>query len=175
MLNGTPVLDIKPYIPFYDNPTLMGDHKERKVEGGAADKDSLLVLNHQVKDKEKKSENREAPDGEEDNIKIPSWITNSARGKLKVEFTKRGLSQLNMMNHSEQLKNAIINIVEEDPRSVYLKQKLGNQFYTFLIKDVHVTCKFDDANGVVIIYQLKEANQVCDCGIPEWQCSEHGK
>lgn len=174
MLNGTPVLDIKPYIPYYDNPTLMKSQSEREVEGELSDRDCPPALKPSEKEIEEKIENREAPDGEEDSIKIPNWIANSANGKLKVEFTKKGITQLNEISQSEQLKKAIINIVEEDPRSVYLKQKLGNQFYTFLIKDVHVTCKFDDTNGVVVIYQLQKANQNCECGIPEWQCSEHG-
>ncbi|KAK6643569.1 hypothetical protein RUM43_005079 [Polyplax serrata] len=174
MLNGTPVLDIKPYIPHYDNPVLLGQQGDREVEGGVTE-EGTPVLNLLVPD-EGRSEGREAPDGEEDaQVKVPSWISNSANGKLKVEFTKRGLSQLNELSQSEQLKKAIVNIVEEDPRSVYLKQKLGNQFYTFLIKDVHVTCKFYDAKGVVVIHQLKEANQNCVCGKPEWQCGEHAK
>lgn len=158
MLNGTPVLDIKPYIPQYDNPVFLGQLHEREVEGGLPNK-AASTSNVIIKEGTKKTEFRGAPDGEEESICIPPWILNSGKKKLKVEFTEKGLFQINELNLPPSLQKTIVNILEEDPRSVYLKEKLGNQFFTFLIKNLHVTCKFDDSNSVVNVYQVNEANQ----------------
>lgn len=172
MLNGSPVLDIKPYIPQYDNPNLFEQRGEREVEGGLSEDESPLVV---VVPKENTvAEGREAPDGEEAGVRIPSWINKPATAKLKVEFNQKGLSQLEDLNKSH-LKSTIISVLEEDPRSVYLRQKLGNQFYTFLIQDVHVSCKFDDANHIVTVYQVQPGKQTCECGLPEWQCTIHSQ
>lgn len=37
MVNGTPVLDIKPYIPQYDYPTMFGATMERPPTEGISD------------------------------------------------------------------------------------------------------------------------------------------
>lgn len=37
MVNGTPVLDIKPYIPQYDYPTMYGTTMERPPTEGISD------------------------------------------------------------------------------------------------------------------------------------------
>lgn len=174
MLNGSPVLDIKPYIPQYDNPSFIeqrGD--EREVEGGLSDDETLQVVPIPKDDAAAAVEGREAPDGEEA-VKIAPWIT-KATSKLKVEFNPKAISQLEEVNKSDLLKNTIISVLEEDPRSVYLKQKLGSQFYTFLIQDNHVSCKFDDANNVVTVYQIQPGKTTCECGLPEWQCTVHSQ
>lgn len=180
MLNGSPVLDIKPYIPHYDNPSFIEQRdEEREVEGGLSDDETPQVV-PVPKDEAAAAaaaavevEGREAPDGEEA-VKIAPWITR-ATSKLKVDFNPKALSQLEEVSKSDHLKNTIISVLEEDPRSVYLRQKLGNQFYTFLIQDNHVSCKFDDANNVVTVYQIQPGKQTCDCGLPEWQCTIHSQ
>ncbi|KAL0278810.1 UNVERIFIED_CONTAM: hypothetical protein PYX00_000510 [Menopon gallinae] len=170
MMDGTPVLDIKPYIPQYDNPNSMSVENDRKVEGAIIEEDSSAAVgcNRDA------AENREAPDGEEA-VKIPSWIQNAGSKKLKVEFSKKGLSQLQESVDEEKIRKTIIRVLEEDPRSVYLKGKLGGQFYTFSISDLHITCKFDDANQTVTIYQVQPGTQMCECGTPDWQCGVHYK
>lgn len=62
----------------------------------------------------------------------------------------------------EDLENLIIRILQEDPRSVYVRERYGNQFYTFLIGKCHVSCKFDDHNHSVQVYKVSRANSLTD-------------
>ena len=86
MIDGTPVLDIKPYIPIYDSPNYLDFAKDNDF------------LNK-----------REAPDGEEtldvnnipttsasQNIRIPNWIRTNK--KLTVVFSEIAESQLIALN-----------------------------------------------------------------------------
>lgn len=73
----------------------------------------------------------------------------------------------------DNTKEIIKNILREDPRSVYLRERYGNQFYTFLMKELHVSCKFDDTLQTVNVYRVAPAEKLCLCGMPEWQCTKH--
>lgn len=69
MLDNTPVLDIKPYIPLYDNPTATSQlrNAEMQLSVDVGDSDSELIDQSCIP--------REAPDGEEDgssNDRAPS-------------------------------------------------------------------------------------------------------
>jgi tRNA (adenine37-N6)-methyltransferase len=90
MVDDTPVLDIKPYIPHYDTPSVFAP--------GMATIPSFDRFG-----------SREAPDGEENEfenygaaslahfhsptVKVPPWITNDAQ--LNVTFHKNALTQIN--------------------------------------------------------------------------------
>lgn len=108
-------------------------------------------------------------------IRVPEWISQSRIATLSVIFNERALMQLNeiLEDKAGEQKHAIENILKEDPRSVYLRQRWGNQFYTFLIHDLHITCRFDDSKGIVTVLQVRHAGRICDCGEPEWQCLGH--
>lgn len=106
-------------------------------------------------------------------VRVPAWISQPPVAQLKVTFTETAESQLVTLS----LANAaqiITDVLSQDPRSVYLRERYANQFYTFLIKDVHVSCKFDDAHHAVNVYRVTPAGKLCECGQPEWQCSQHG-
>ncbi|XP_078039141.1 uncharacterized protein LOC144471191 isoform X1 [Augochlora pura] len=107
-------------------------------------------------------------------VRIPEWISRP-RTPLCVKFNERALLQLNEILGTKinDQKMAIENVLREDPRSVYLRQKWGSQFYTFLIHDLHITCRFDDNRGVVTVFQVRHAGRICECGEPEWQCLGH--
>lgn len=219
MVDGTPVLDIKPYIPMYDNPlhtvTSAADHSTHmeirdadvpgssgsgnpNVPAGAAAPPVILVesVDH-IRPDEQIGE-REAPDGEEGTssqstssmtqqdqvsrppesiVRVPSWIAQPPVAKLTVNFSDRAKAQLeniiSEVESAEGILNAIKSVLREDPRSVYLREKWGNQFYTFLICNMHVSCKFDDALHCVTVFQVRSAAKVCECGQLEWQCSIH--
>ena len=110
LLDGTPILDIKPYIPNYDAPA-------------QTDKDSV------------------------EEIKVPDWIRTEK--SLKVQFTERALSNLSNLPlqnefHSHQdVRQAIVEVLEEDPRSNYRKEKCSDKLYFFSVDYVKVTCWFD--------------------------------
>ncbi|XP_011315504.1 nef-associated protein 1 [Fopius arisanus] len=108
-------------------------------------------------------------------VRVPDWISQSGSRALSVIFNERALRQLNEIVHdkADEQKRAIENVLKEDPRSVYLRQRWANQFYTFLIHDLHISCRFDDNRGVVSVFQVRSAGRICDCGEPEWQCLGH--
>lgn len=56
-------------------------------------------------------------------------------------------------------------ILQEDPRSVYVRERYANQFYTFLIGKYHVSCKFDDNKRLVQVYKIALANTLVDSNV----------
>ncbi|XP_058803095.1 tRNA (adenine(37)-N6)-methyltransferase [Phymastichus coffea] len=108
-------------------------------------------------------------------VRVPDWISKPKTSTLSVVFNERSLLQLQEILHekAEEKRQAVENILKEDPRSVYLRQRYGNQFYTFLIHDLHITCKFDDDKKIVTVFQIRHAGRTCECGQPEWQCIGH--
>lgn len=108
-------------------------------------------------------------------VRVPDWISRPRTPSLSVIFNERAFTQLNEIlgDKADEQKRAIENVLREDPRSVYLRQRWGNHFYTFLIHDLHISCRFDDNRGVVTVFQVRHAGRTCDCGEPEWQCLGH--
>ncbi|XP_049815197.1 tRNA (adenine(37)-N6)-methyltransferase isoform X1 [Schistocerca nitens] len=138
---------------------------------------------------------REAPDGEEetadssqsagrmaarDVVRVPQWVTHSPTPELNVAFSERARAQLESLaaetgsDGTGATAETIAAVLREDPRSVYLRRRWGSQFYTFLIADLHVSCKFDDSAHTVNVFQVRPAGKMCECGHLEWQCSLHG-
>lgn len=119
-------------------------------------------------------EDRESRGNTSSDVRIPEWISRP-RTPLYVVFNDRALIQLNEILGTKinDKKVAIENVLREDPRSVYLRQRWGSQFYTFLIHDLHITCRFDDSRGIVTVFQVRHAGRICECGEPEWQCLGH--
>lgn len=188
MVDGTPVLDIKPYIPQYDSPLPCNNVPVvRTMDGREADREPVVVAPPERLAEGRMGE-REAPDGEEGAmstgaqlgrpVRVPEWISQPPVSKLNVTFSDRARAQLESITRdSESVDgplNAIRSVLREDPRSVYLRERWGNQFYTFLICNLHVTCKFDDAVHNVTVFQVRSAGKICECGQLEWQCSLHG-
>uniref|UniRef100_A0A2M4BSR8 TsaA-like domain-containing protein n=1 Tax=Anopheles marajoara TaxID=58244 RepID=A0A2M4BSR8_9DIPT len=141
MVDGTPVLDIKPYIPQYDIPV-------KQVE---------IEFNN----------SREAPDGEETcmltsvpstsqlapmatNVSIPSWVLQTSN--LSVEFCPLASTQMRELGITQA---SIVDVLKGDPRSVYLRSKYGSQAYTFGLGDLTITCRFDDKKATVTVLQIR--------------------
>lgn len=51
-------------------------------------------------------------------------------------------------------------ILRNDPRSVYLKTRYGSQIFTFQLGEVTVTCKFNDSNGIVTVVQIRKSENL---------------
>ncbi|XP_036331743.1 uncharacterized protein LOC118743271 [Rhagoletis pomonella] len=193
MVDGTPLLDIKPYIPFYDSPM-------QPLDTGRVSVGPLETLDFY--------DSRQEPDGEESElellaagatggsnsssddaggggnigphlnttppniinnpspplnaVKVPNWVAGSHR--LKVCFNERAESQLQELQVHRQ---CIIDILEADPRSVYLRTKYGSQIFTFQLSEVTVTCKFDDKAAMVTVVQIRRTENVQDEEVPE--------
>ncbi|XP_075216225.1 tRNA (adenine(37)-N6)-methyltransferase isoform X2 [Lycorma delicatula] len=188
MLDGTPVLDLKPYIPSYDNPlNQMRSDINRELQEEEATVSSVIPIPLSENRSGQNHGEREAPDGEESGepistlpvnlpsedtsyqiVRVPDWVSDPPVSQLRVTFSA------NVEEHLEYNTREIIrSILTEDPRSVYLRERYGNQFYTFLIQELHVSCKFDDTLQTVNVYRVAPAEKLCSCGIPEWQCSQH--
>ncbi|CAH1960105.1 unnamed protein product [Acanthoscelides obtectus] len=216
MIDNTPVLDIKPYIPQYDNPGIVNlnipnvDLNESVTEIADAARDLSLAStsvddgfeNGRIMDGEENvrreqvlgssvtersasrlEENyarshsrmgeREAPDGEEEeppeaaqalpvnsgapqgHVRVPSWIDNPPASRLTVLFKDRALMQLGQLgSEGEEKKTTITNILQEDPRSVYLRERWSSHCYIFRIAELYVSCKFNDSTQTVMVYQV---------------------
>lgn len=83
-------------------------------------------------------------------VKVPAWV--QAPPRLKVTFNERAENQIELLQVQKQ---CIIDILEADPRSVYLRTKYNSQIFTFQLSEVTVTCKFDDKNSLVTVLQIR--------------------
>lgn len=107
-------------------------------------------------------------------VRIPEWLSQAPVSPLQVVFAPQVQSLLASLESEQNLSRIIKDILCEDPRSVYLRDRYANQFYTFQIHNYHVSCKFDDNSHSVRVFRVVSAGSVCECGQPEWQCSIHG-
>ncbi|KAI5702833.1 hypothetical protein M8J75_004650 [Diaphorina citri] len=165
MLDGTPVLDIKPYIPQYDDPYSQ-----------YYDQNAAMSPRIHINDTE-----RDPPDGAEGEgssaipvspsnkkvvVDVPSWIKSPPVSQLNVVFEDRARSQLESIAASDPCKETssvettIRNILREDPRSVYVRKRFKNQFYTFQIDSLHVSCKFNDDEKSVLVYRVNKGDSL---------------
>lgn len=138
MVDETPVLDIKPFIPSYDSPQ----------------KTPELIANI--------SRSREEPEGEEDDndipaipatddVKVPNWV--SSKRLLNVIFSDNAVNQMQELGVNQK---SVQEILENDPRSVYVREKYLSQIYNFQLSGNNVICKFDDKQGTVNVLQIRK-------------------
>ena len=138
MIDGTPILDIKPYIPDYDCP-------------------------NQVKEASGDDENELANEKDDkDTVKVPDWITNRS-SSLTVLFTERALKDLKKfsrnsfefplehLNSWTELKSSVSEILGADPRSVYRRDKCGDKLYYLSVDLAHFTVWFDEDNVAEVL------------------------
>ena len=171
VIDGTPILDIKPYIPTYDDPTM---HLEAGVSGeGGSSTNSLRVA---------------------------SWLDSPSIAHLDVEFTTNAEQQLSLFqcqphpspqtrNHIEShaqgdsntgnnsietdtthekspcllqtfssicdARQAIVSVLRQDPRSVYRRDKCSQELYKFSIDNLNITCQFIGTKVIVTDIQPK--------------------
>lgn len=55
---------------------------------------------------------------------------------------------------NRERKQTIMNVLQEDPRSTYLREKWGNNQYIFRMDDIRVLCKFDDIKATVTVEKI---------------------
>lgn len=140
MVDETPVLDIKPYIPSYDSPQ---KPNEPKSEANTP-------------------RSREEPEGEEEEsgeaaqalpvepVKVPEWV--NSKKVLTVNFSDNALSQIKELGVNQ---TSIQEILQNDPRSVYVREKYLSQIYNFQVAGNNVICKFDDKQRTVNVLQVR--------------------
>lgn len=141
MVDNTPVLDIKPYIPRYDQPGIDQKHEQPKE-----------------------------PDG----VRIPDWITSDSL--LSVAFDEHAVQQIEELHIDKVEKmslclsiiqliiiffshffsqTSIIEILKNDPRTVYSRKRYSSQIFTFRLGESTVTCKFNDEISTVTVMKVE--------------------
>ena len=153
LLKGTPILDIKPYIPDYDVPygflqmdptnehinlQTYGDVSNSEIktdlQGDAVNNSSIDITNQ---------------DNDISPIKTPKWIGMRCH---KVLITDRAISDIDYLVRTnalevnrEEVIESIKSVLQADPRSNYRKQKCSDRLYYFSLKNtIHITAWFDD-------------------------------
>lgn len=166
MVDGTPVFDLKPYIPKYDSPMAgtavthststpflcdreAPDGQETALEGASSASSTATTSNSGPSS----SSRTVAQTNGTATVRVPNWIT--AGPTLKVLFNDQAISQIDEIGIN---RRTIVELLETDPRSVYLRTKHGSQIFTFQLVEAVVTCKFDDANATVTVVQVKLRN-----------------
>ncbi|XP_033749964.1 tRNA (adenine(37)-N6)-methyltransferase-like [Pecten maximus] len=105
-------------------------------------------------------------------IKTAQWVKEPPIDKLTVRFTITAEKQLaNFSKSTEDLdhrlqflespkeaRDAICQILTEDPRSVYRRQSCPDNLYFFVVDKVHATCWFDES--LVEVVRIKPVSQV---------------
>lgn len=145
-MDGTPIIDIKPYIPTYDSPQVA----------------------------EKLDSNVDPTSYPPTTVITPEWTTSPQL--LDVTFTEPSLSQIRLfspdasdpayrltyLKSSEEAIKAITDIFREDPRSIYRKRKGQDLLYFCTVDIMHITSWFDEVSNKcevlrVMPYSIRKA------------------
>jgi len=137
LVDGTPILDVKPYIPCYDAPFANGPD-------GADDFGSVVT----------------GPDGSWGNVRYPGWCVPSESTRLSVTVTEAAAAQLEeiiasgakprILKSWGDVKDAMRQVLQADPRSVYRKTSCVGEIYPFYLDCLDVRCVFDESNAVEV-------------------------
>ena len=132
LVDGTPIIDIKPYIPCYDAPYANG-------EDGSADWGVEWA-------RTLKNEGKE--------LRYPEWCVPAAQPLLRVVFSPEAEAQLTAIQQKHKaprvleswahVRNAIVQVLQADPRSVYRKGACAGETYPFFVDALDVRVIFDD-------------------------------
>lgn len=154
LLQGTPILDIKPYIPQYDMPPKLLSVISSEQKGNKDEEEPLnKIASSRIADVNNEQPNSNS-DESVDNlaVKTPLWINNES---LKVIFTQRSLNDIDniLISHEispkKDLIASIVSILQADPRSCYRKDKCSDRLYYFTLNNrIHVTAWFDEQHSV---------------------------
>lgn len=127
LLDGTPILDIKPYIPEYDTPQSLPDSSETEQvenrqswsnsssfhENACENEGDLNLENRRNRMLHRESciENclcEESENYSAKYVRVPAWIVQPSTPKLNVMFTHRATRQLNMFSKNAKDPNFLL-------------------------------------------------------------------
>ena len=188
LIKGTPILDIKPYIPNYDNPiiykaSLLTEEATGKPCKATTD-DNKMASNSLEDDASVNFISRAYKDSNEhfvpewitplDGIRTADWLNDPPANTLQVQFTEEAQQQLSTLKYAGDVTNdnganwqedttssagniqqAIIHILQEDPRSVYRRNKCSSDPYKMTIDRVNVTCIFKEQTVKIVSIEPK--------------------
>ncbi len=156
ILDGTPIVDIKPYIKQYDFPDLsVHQNSSQNIET---------------------EETKHSVNNDKEPVVPNGWVDGSVVSDVTVEFSPKSLEQLRRFHKSDETnlcshclkhfsgfddsKDAITNLLKADPRSVYRRNKCVDRLYYFTIDSLHITSWFDIETNVVEVLKIKPFNSV---------------
>ncbi|KAK9892947.1 hypothetical protein WA026_022818 [Henosepilachna vigintioctopunctata] len=88
-------------------------------------------------------------------VRVPRWVENPVVPTLTVQFKMPAEIQLRQLGlEGEEKKKIIKNVLSEDPRSVYLRERQGDCPYVFRIADLYVSCEFNDEDRTVFVFKV---------------------
>lgn len=174
IVDGTPIFDIKPYIPSYDAPVISKELLSSTKPTNCSDVQEQTVIDETIPEK---GQNQSC-----NNVShFPSWIVGADSAPLNVVFTARAEEDLESRKQhvpvtennkqpldglvsSENLRRSIIDILAADPRSAYRRKKCCDRLYYFSIDGCHVTAWFDDTSSPVTaeVLRVKPENVISD-------------
>lgn len=162
MIDGTPILDIKPYIEKYDYPLPVSI---------ASKADCDTETEHQI------AGDKLVQSTSSSSSSVPSnWVNGSVVSDIAVDFTPRSLKQLSafhpksfhqsspdtscdycfrMFESDQEGRDAIVSLLQADPRSVYRRNKCVDRLYFFTIDAIHITAWFDIETNLVEVVRVK--------------------
>jgi len=126
LLDGTPILDIKPYIPDYDTP----------APARLPDSNAGLAVVSDVS-----------------SVRTPTWVNNS-EDNLTVLFGERAMKDLEQFPEEgrSKLRQTISVILSADPRSRYRRDRCSDRLYFFEVSDqAHITVWFEQDEGDSVV------------------------
>ena len=143
LLDGTPVIDIKPYIPSYDSPQEESASSAESVTPTVTNPSWTTLGVHQT---------------------LNVSFTEAALQQIS-QFSPDAASadhQLKYLKTPEEAIQAVKDILREDPRSIYRKTKCQDRLYFCIVDTMHVTSWFDEViNKCEVIrvmpYSLRKA------------------
>lgn len=117
-VEGTPVLDIKPYLPSFDAPPVGGSESAPVFVPEWASAEAVRVGDLHVA------------------------FTARARGQLKRAFLERGRER-KLIQTEEGMIRLLGDLLSGDPRSVYRRDRCSDRLYFVELDGLHVTAWFD--------------------------------
>ncbi|KAL1520371.1 hypothetical protein AB1Y20_021958 [Prymnesium parvum] len=132
LIDGTPVLDVKPYLAYADAPP---QQEIRCPEYANAHADSELRVHLTDRARSQLHE-----------ICTSTSVETCNRrrvGPRPLRF---------FANKPEEAEAAFVQLLQADPRSVYRKQKCATEVYRVCVDGIDAECTFDSASGDVTVH-----------------------
>lgn len=110
-----------------------------------------------------------------DGIRTADWLNDPPASSLQVQFTEKAQQQLSMFKCGDDVKHddaskwqvhtlpsvdiirkTIVHILQEDPRSVYRRNKCSLDPYKMSIDNVNITCTFEEQTVKIISIESRQ-------------------
>lgn len=177
LIDGTPILDIKPYIPAYDRPAMNLEGKATTIPGegvsGVEATNSVRVapwlefslvphLDVEFTAKAEKQlglfhcHNQSSPNpGPHINSDTPDPDIGNTTTKLGPGAYEESSYLLQTFSSLSNARQAIVSILQQDPRSTYRRDKCSQELYKFSIDNLNISCQFTERRAIVTDIQPK--------------------